>query len=279
MTTTVVDLHIHSQHSDGQHTPAELVTMARGQGLRAIAICDHDTVSGVQEAASAARGTDLEVLSGVEISVDADGWEVHILGYLVDPTCPELVEALARSRESRRERAQHVLARLRALGVSLSWDRVQELARKGAIGRPHIALAMEEAHYVATIQEAFDRYLGRGRPAYVSREKMTTRRAIELIGRAGGIPVLAHPWVNSNLLPELASLGLLGLEVYYFGYTRNMVDHLVGLAQREGLVCTGGSDYHGPDVWPDNHLGGVPVPWTCVQELRALERENCLTRD
>ncbi|MBM3187792.1 MAG: PHP domain-containing protein, partial [Chloroflexi bacterium] len=198
-----VDLHIHTRVSDGQHSAAEIVRMALKAGLQTIAITDHDAVEAVPEAIEAVQGSGLTVLSGVEISADAGSLEIHILGYLVDWEDAELARGLAASRTSRVERAGEMLARLRGLGVLLSAERVAELADGGSIGRPHIALALREAGYVSTVQEAFDRYLGQGRPAYAPRAKMTPREAIERVLAAGGVPVLAHPFGITALVPEL----------------------------------------------------------------------------
>ena len=278
MTRTVVDLHVHTTVSDGTYSPREIVLKSRELGLTTIGICDHDTIDGVPLAQEASRGTELEVIPGVEISVDASGWEVHILGYYVDHTRPALVEELTRSRKSRLQRARRMLSRLESLGVSLSWERVLQIASDGVVGRPHIAMALEEARFVESTQEAFDRYLGRGRPAYVSRAKMTTARALRLVREADGVPVLAHPWTVTRLVPDLVDQGLAGLEAYYTGYTSSMVSNLVALADEHGLVCTGGSDFHGLTVLPDSHLGGVSVPTSCVTALRLRRRAICAIR-
>ena len=277
MTRTVVDLHVHTTASDGTYSPQEIVQKSRELGLRTIGICDHDTIDGVPLAQEASCGTGLEVIPGVEISVDASGWEVHILGYYVDPTRPALMEELDRSRRSRLMRARRMLNRLESLGVSLSWERVLKIASDGVVGRPHIAMALEEARFVGSTQEAFDRYLGRGRPAYVGREKMTTARAMRLVREADGVPVLAHPWTVTRLVPELVDQGLEGLEAYYTGYSASMVSDLVSLADEHGLVCTGGSDFHGLTVLPDSHLGGVSVPISCVAALKQRSHDICAT--
>lgn len=270
-----IDLHIHTTASDGLYTPAEVVEMACAAGLRVVSICDHDTVDGLAEAFRAAEGTDLELIPGVEVSADADGLEVHILGYFVDQGNSELRTALARFRESRLQRAREMLARLEALGVPLSWDRVQELAREGTLGRVHIAEAMREARYVASSREAFERYVGHGRPAYVRRLRVSAVEAMRLIYGAGGLPVLAHPWDLLPIVPGLPAEGLAGLEVYYTGYSRAMTARLCVLAREHDLVCTGGSDFHGLALLPDNPLGGVRVPAGCVEALRRRWRLLC----
>ena len=275
--SSAVDLHIHTVFSDGLHTPSEIVERASRQGLQVIAITDHASVNGVAEAIEAAASTGLQVLPGVEISTGVEGLEAHILGYLVAHGSQDLRAALSRLRESRLARTKKILTRLNALGIALPLNRVQELARGGALGRPHVAKAMIEASFVGSSQEAFQRYLGRGRPAYVPRSKLTPVDAFQLIRRAGGLPVLAHPWGLTTLLPDLVAKGLMGLEAYYTGYSPGVTNHLVELAHRHGLVCTGGSDFHGLALLPDNRLGQVRVPIECVEALR--ERHRLLTEE
>ena len=270
--TSRIDLHIHTVFSDGLHTPTEIVEMARRKGLQVISICDHASIGGIPEAIEAAAGTRLQVIPGLEINTEADGLEAHILGYLVDQGCRELRGALSRLRDSRLERAKEMLARLRALGLALPLQRLQELAGPGALGRPHVAKAMVEAHFVGSSQEAFQRYLSPGRPAYVPRSRTTSGDALRLIRAAGGVPVLAHPWRVTSLLPDLVAKGLMGLEAYYTGYSPGMTEHLVELADKYRLVCTGGSDFHGLTLLPNNRLGQVDVPAKCVEALRNRHR-------
>lgn len=269
-----IDLHIHTVASDGLHTPTEIVSMACAKGLRIIAITDHDTISGVPEALDAARDTSLEVIPGVEISTRAaEDVEPHLLGYYVDCTSDALLDTLACFQSLRLERAKAIVLRLRHRGIDLSWERVLDLAGGKSVGRPHIARAMEDAGHVSSFREAFDGYLAEGKPAYVPRSKMIPVEAIELVVEAGGIPVLAHPWHERSLLPTLVEDGLMGLEVYYPRYTPSMTGRLKRLARRHGLICTGGSDFHGLSIAPQSRLGGVHVPKACVE---ALKRERAL---
>lgn len=269
-----VDLHIHTNASDGLHTPGEVISMSRAAGLRAIAITDHDTVDGLAEAVVAAAGTGLEVIPGVELSTEVADAEIHILGYFVNYTDPEFMARLAAFRDSRLMRARMILARLDALGISLSWEQVRELAGDGALGRPHIARAMKAARYVGSTQEAFDRYLGRGKPAYVSRFRATPAEAIHIIHQAEGLPVLAHPWEAASSLPGLIAEGLIGLEAYYANYSPEVTALLCKQAERYGLLCTGGSDFHGLALLPENRLGIASVPTECLNTLR--ERKHLL---
>ncbi len=265
--TSNVDLHIHSVFSDGLHTPAEIVAMSRQIGLRIISITDHDTVDGIAGALQAAANTELTVIPGLEISADAGKLEIHILGYLMDHTSPDLSAALARFGQARLARGQEMVSKLRAMGLRLSWERVCELAGEGVVGRPHIALALQEAGYVRSSQEAFELYLGRNKSAYVPRLKMTPQEAIALILNAHGVPVLAHPADIAFTVPDLAAAGLAGIEVYYPFYSPDTIAFLRQLAQQHHLICTGGSDFHGLGLLPDNRLGGVCVPASCVTAL------------
>jgi len=269
-----IDLHIHSTASDGQLSPAKVVHAALEIGLKAIALTDHDTTEGIAEAVAAAQGTPLEVIPGVEISADIPGSEVHILGYYLEYEQPDLRRKLAVFRDSRLDRAQRIIAKLTRMGISLDWERVKQIAGDGVVGRPHIARALLEKGYVSSTDEAFARYIGRNGPAYADRPKMSPGEAVQTIRAAGGLPVLAHPLYATSLIPELTRVGLAGLEVYYTGYDPDEIDLLLDLAWKHGLVATGGSDYHGPDVLPDNELGGVWVPQELLEDLRARHRQG-----
>ena len=271
-----LDLHLHSTASDGHFIPEQLVSMAADSGLEVIAISDHDSVEGVAPALEAAQQFPrLKVISGVEVSTDVPHGEVHILGYFMDYRDPELIGALERLRSSRRIRAQKMLAKLATLGIPIEWERVEEIAGGGSIGRPHIAQAMFERGYVFSIKEAFLKYIGREGPAYVEREKMTPEQAVELVVKAGGLPVLAHPAdidQIEELIPQLQRVGLVGIEVYYNGYPPKLRKYLASLASKYGLVASGGSDFHGLEGGNEAPLGGVEVPSECVEKLFALSK-------
>lgn len=275
----LLDLHVHTTASDGLHSPEEVVAMARRLGLEAVAITDHDTLGGLPAGLAAASAAGLSLIPGVEISTEAEGGaEVHILGYLIASNDATLAHALSRYRHARLERAQEILARLADLGLSLSWDHVLHLAEGDSVGRPHIARALLEEGYVLSVPDAFARYLGHGKPAYVPRLKVTPAQAIRLIHEAGGLAVLAHPWEVRGLLPGLVAQGLDGLEVYYTGYENEMMALLRQMALAHGLVCTGGSDFHGYEVAPGNILGGVRVPRACLTALLRRHRERAEMR-
>ena len=268
-----VDLHLHTTASDGLLTPRALVKAAAASGLRTIAITDHDTTDGVAEATAAATGLgSLTVIPGVELSTAPDPVECHMLGYFVAIAEPVMVSRLRELRLGRTDRGRAMVERLATLGLPLRWERVEQLAG-GSVGRPHIARAMVERSYVETVAEAFDRYIGKGRPAYVDRPTLTPTEAVELIHGAGGVAVVAHPL--SPLIPDLdvflrrlVAVGLDGLEVYYGDYTPAQVAELREVARRHGLIATGGSDFHGIEVLPQYVLGGTGVPSSVVAALR-----------
>jgi predicted metal-dependent phosphoesterase TrpH len=282
---TRVDLHLHTTASDGVYTPAKVVAMAARRGLRVIAITDHDSTEGLDEALAAAQKWEIELIPGVELSTDVPEGEVHILGYFVDRQDEELQDILTKIRGSRLERARKMADKLAALGVPISFEGVLKLAGKGSVGRPHVAKALVRAGHVVTVREAFDRYIGRNGPAYVERYRLTPVEAVELIRRARGLPVLAHPLVPDDngalrdlpplesFLPELCTAGLVGLEAYYTGYPPMVTQNLIGIAAKYGLIVTGGSDFHGGGVL-QAELGGVHVPWSCVERLKALHRSQ-----
>jgi predicted metal-dependent phosphoesterase TrpH len=278
--TAGIDLHIHTTASDGRFSPQQIVDKAARLGLGVVAICDHDTIDGIAPALEAARAwPQPTVIPGVEISTFAPGNEVHILGYFIDYNNPRLKTALAELRNSRQERAQTMIARLKKLNIDINWQQVQQLAGGGAVGRPHIAQVMLEKGYIKTIKEAFDKYIGLGGPAYVERRKITPLQAVALIKEASGLPVLAHPFTVKGpeaLITELKDAGLVGIEVYYNDYPKDKREILSRLAEKYDLIATGGSDYHGLDDSVETMLGGAGVPPECARRLFALAGQQGL---
>jgi predicted metal-dependent phosphoesterase TrpH len=274
---SLVDLHLHSTASDGKHQPAELIVKAAGLGLKVISLTDHDSVEGIAPAMMAAK--DYPVLTfvpGVEISTDFPDGEAHILGYFIDYKNPEFQKELEKFRDSRTGRGRRMVEKLNGLGINIDWTRVQEIAGDGAIGRPHVTQAMLEKGYIQTFEEAFDKYIGHGGPAYVAREKMTPQEAVQLILRAGGIPVLAHPFTVNDpeaMVKSLKKVGLKGVEAYYKDNTADATKATLKLAQKYGLIATGGTDYHGIS---DNEvmMGGTEVPFEAAEKLIALGRKS-----
>ncbi len=270
-----VDLHVHTVASDGICTPSEAVAIAKDKGTGILAITDHDTLDGIDEAIDQGRIRNLTVITGVEISTEDTMGQAHVLGYLFDKSAPSLNRALARFRKARQSRAVAILERLKDLGLALDWAQIQDFAQGESIGRPHIARAMQRAGYVYSVEQAFQRYLGRNQPAYISRAKMTPRQAIALILEANGVPVLAHPWDIQERIGELAAAGLAGLEVYYGGYSVCQRLQLKHLAREYGLVATGGSDFHEPEAGPEHALGAVRVPARSVPLLKERWQKIC----
>ena len=273
-----IDLHTHTTASDGTLTPSELVSLAKKTGLQAVAITDHDTIEGVQEALAAGERIGLEVVPGVEIGVNFTR-EMHILGYFIDPKNPDLARSLALLREFRDQRNPRMVEKLREMGFDITMEEVISEAGGKVIGRPHFAAVMIKKGYVADFNEAFEKYLGAGKPAYVKKDKMPPQEGIKLITGAGGIPVLAHPKylefqgdVNlEELLRELITYGLKGIEVYYTTHTPEETERYRHLAGKLGLRLTGGSDFHGNnkrDIKLGSGGGNLTVRYELLEKLK-----------
>ena len=270
---SLVDLHVHSTASDGKLIPEAIVRKAAELGLRVISLTDHDSIAGIVPALKAVKAfPGLTFIPGVEISTDLADGEAHILGYFIDYTDPALEKSLEKFRDSRFGRGRGMVEKLAALGIDIDWSRVQEIAGDGAIGRPHIARAMLEKGYITTFEEAFDKYIGHGGPAYVEREKMTPEEAVALIVRSKGLPVLAHPFTVKDpeaMVRQLKPAGLVGIEAYYKDNTAAETKATLNLAKKYGLIATGGTDYHGIGDSREIMLGGVEVPMAAAQRLIA----------
>jgi 3',5'-nucleoside bisphosphate phosphatase len=275
-----VDLHLHTTASDGQYVPAALISLARQHGLEVIAITDHDTTDGVNEAqeAASAMGSPL-VIPGIELSAEDTAGDVHVLGYHIDLHVKSFQERIAYFRDERYSRGQRIVERLAILGMPLDWERVLAIADGGAIGRPHVARTMVEAGYVESVREAFDRFLYNGGPAYVARPRLTPEEAVELIHSAAGVAVLAHPGLLADyttILDRLVAVGLDGVEVVHPANSENVRLNLRALAQQHDLIMTGGTDFHGLDVKEGVLLGSVTPPPGCVAALQARANQRRL---
>ena len=274
------DFHCHSTASDGILSPTDLVRLAYEQGVRIMALTDHDSTEGVAEARRAAESyPDFTLIPGVEMGTDIPGGEVHMLGLFLDPDDPELQDSLRRLREGRRGRGMGIVKRLQELGMDVTWEQVQRFAGVGAVGRPHVAQALLEKGHVSTIKEAFDKYIGRNGPAYVEREKMTPAEAVAAIIGLGGVPCLAHPADLENsdeILAELKAAGLAAMEVFYKDYAPATVERLGAAAHRFDLIPLGGSDYHGLHGEGEPLPGGMhsPLPDESINAVLALGRER-----
>ncbi len=271
------DLHVHSNASDGLYSPDTLLRIATERGLAAIAISDHDTTAGVESLAVSSLGPletisfgSLEVVPALEVSSEWEGRELHVLGYFVPLFESPLRPLLTKLREGRRRRLDRVLDNLAQIGLPVQKSRVLGFASGQSVGRPHIGSAMVEAGYVKTIGEAFDKYLGRGRPAYAEREHIAPAECVRAIKDSGGVPVWAHPGTTGadHLLPELVKEGLAGIEVNHPKHDPAARERYAKLAQVYDLCATGGSDFHGQPGEEDAELGSVTVHYSVIDALR-----------
>ena len=264
------DLHIHTNFSDSSLTPKEVVEDAYKNDIACIAITDHDTFQGIVPTIEAAKKYDMEVISGIELSSELNGRDVHILGYLFDHTNKVFDERLNCMQDTRVSRMQKMINKLKELGIdNIELDEVCELAETKSVGRPHLALLLKQKGWVADIKQAFDKYLAEGAAAYYPKFKQTPSEAIKLINEFGGIAVLAHPMVTGidELIPSLVRDGLRGIEVLYPGVSSNVVSFYEGIAKKHDLVVTGGSDAHGA-AKKNITVGCVKVPYDNVEKLK-----------
>jgi predicted metal-dependent phosphoesterase TrpH len=266
-----IDLHTHSRASDGEFTPSEVAERARGAGIGVWALCDHDTVAGLQEAAAAAGRAGLRLVPGIELSAFLDRKEIHLLGHFIDPahdTVREFEDLLA---AHRRQRMRQIVDRLAALGVRITEANIEKFSGGKTLGRPHVARAIVEAGAAATVKEAFDRFLGEGRPAYVGRYRLEAEEAVRLVRGAGGTTTVAHPGVSKlerHDLVRLRAAGVDGLEVIHADHVPSLREKFLRIAEELDLVPTAGSDYHGVTVSPDRKLGDVTM---AAEDLARLE--------
>jgi len=288
-----VDLHIHSTASDGSLTPFEIMDAAEKAGLSAISITDHDSVDGCRDLLHISFPLPLDFMTGVEISAAAPagmfGGSLHILGYDFDVDDAALNQRLAEQEEARNNRSPKIIHRLNQLGIPLTLEEVQLFAQGSQIGRPHIARAMVKHDIVPSIEEAFDRYIGRDGPAYVDKARLPCDQAMALIREAGGVPVLAHPGLIpvkdaaelDDLVKFLTDRGLQGIEVFYPGHTAEQVEEYRQLAARHDLLMTGGSDFHGalnPHIRLGKGTGSLFVSYTLYEQLLACPRDTARSR-
>jgi len=268
-TEKFVDLHTHTTCSDGSMTPAELVHRARQNNLQAIAVTDHDSIEGIKMASAAAQG--LEIVPGVELSATEGHTDVHILGYYFYTAHGELLEHLETFRSGRFRRAERMVKVLNELGLDITLDAVLEKAggETGSIGRPHVAQALVDSGFVGSINEAFRRYIGNDGPAYVEKHVISAADAIDLIRSAGGMAVMAHPGSTrrDELIPKFVEAGLAGLEVYHPEHSPTEQRYYRQLAEKHGLVVTGGTDYHGPREGRAD-LGDLRIPYQILSTMR-----------
>lgn len=280
-----VDLHLHTTASDGVKSPSELVRYAKSKGLRAISITDHDTIEGLEEGLTEGERLEFEVIPGIEISAEHSPGSMHLLGYFIDIHYPPLNEKLKHLQRAREERNPRMVEKLNRLGVNITYEEVVRASGGGQVGRPHFAQVLIEKGYVKSFQEAFDRYLKKGASAYVDKLRFRPSEAIRFINEAHGVVVLGHPnTLGLNGYGELETLilglvkeGLKGIEVYYPEHSSSEIALYRGLAEKHGLIMTGGTDYHGIDnesVDVGGGRGEMKLPYSMVEALKSARNRS-----
>ena len=278
-----IDLHLHTTASDGVMTPSGIVNYAKSKGLVAIAITDHDTIEGLEEGFLEGERIGLEVIPGIEVSAEHSPGSMHLLGFFIDIHDPILKERLGYLQRARAERNPKMAEKLNKLGIDITFDEVLKASGGGQVGRPHFAQVLIEKGYVRNFQEAFDRFLKKGASAYVEKMRFSAEESIQFINEANGVAVLAHPntlQLNGyseleNLILRLVKTGLRGIEAYYPEHSALEVAQYKTLAERHGLLVTGGTDYHGIEK---NGLdigvgrGEMKLPYSIVENLKAARR-------
>ena len=263
------DLHLHTHFSDGTYSPEELVAHAREKGLSAIALTDHDTVEGCARAAAACEEAGIEFVAGSELTADYKGTELHILGYFLDTQNEVLIQELSKCQTTRQERIREMVRHLNRAGVPLKAERVFAIANCQSPGRPHVARALVEDGHCSGMDEAFERFLKRGRPAWVPKRRITAADAIALIHQAGGLAVMAHPGLNrtDDVIPPVVKAGLDGIECFHTKHSTMASERYLELADRYKLLVTGGSDCHGMSK---GHplIGTIKLPYQHVELLK-----------
>lgn len=277
MKEKLADLHVHTYYSDGLFSPEKVVEISLKLGLSAVSITDHDCVEGIEAAVRAASGTDLEIIPGIELSSVIKDREVHILGYFIDKEEPVLVSRLGRMKENRLGRMKEIISCLNKNNVDISEEEVFEASRGGTIGRYHLACIMAQKGLIRTPQEAFDKYIGDGKSCVVKHKRLEYEKAIKMITKAGGVPVLAHPGTPNvdKYIPAFIAAGIRGIEVYHSKHSRREIDKYLSIADKNGLLITGGSDCHGSDS------GNTLIGTACVgnDEVGSLKQEVMKIRE
>ncbi len=283
MQEKVIDLHTHSTCSDGSMTPTQLVKHAAENGIAAIALTDHDTVSGVEEAVAAGKEYGVEVIPAIEFSVKS-ATETHILGYYIDIDNEQIKEILKEIIEKRIERNAVTACLLQKLGFDVTLEEAAALAPGGIIGRAHFARVMMNKGYVSSVKEAFEKYLSSGKPAYFGNQKLEAKTAIEAIHAAGGVAFLAHPHLVKlpddeleNFLVELKSYGLDGLEGYYTDYDEAMQNKFQAMAKKHGLEISGGTDFHAamkPHIAIGKGTGNMAIPYSVLENIKNMVKRS-----
>lgn len=267
------DLHLHTLFSDGTFTPEELVLRAQNAGLACIALTDHDSVEGCARAATACAAVKMEFITGAELTAEHRDTEVHILGYFLDPENRMLLDRIAAFQAVRQNRIGEMCAALNKLGIPLQAETVFALANCKSPGRPHVARALVKEKLIGNLDEAFEKYLKKGRPAWVPKTKMSALESVELIHQAGGLAVMAHPGLNrtDEIIPDLVAAGLDGIECFHTKHSTVMSERYLEIAEKHHLLVTGGSDCHGFSKKAPL-IGTVKLPYEHVERLYAARK-------
>ena len=267
------DLHLHTQFSDGTFTPEELVLHAQKGGLSCIALTDHDTVEGCARTAAACAAVKMEFITGAELTAEHQDTEVHIIGYFLDTQNPGLLARIATFQAVRQNRIHEMVAALNKMGIPLKVEAVFALANCRSPGRPHVARALVKEKLVGSLDEAFERFLKKNRPAWVPKTTMSALESVELIHQAGGLAVMAHPGLNHNddIIPELVDVGLDGIECFHTKHSTSMSEHYLEIAEKHDLLVTGGSDCHGYSKGRPL-IGTVRLPYDHIERLHAARK-------
>jgi 3',5'-nucleoside bisphosphate phosphatase len=268
----MIDLHSHTTASDGQHAPSVLLQMAREAGVTHLAVTDHDTVAGLAEARATAQSLGIELVHGIELSAFVNRKEVHILGHFISPEDTQLAGLSALLRTERRTRMEQMVEKMRGLGFPVSMEDVLVIAQDAQLGRPHLARVLVEKGFCLSTKEAFDRFLGDGKPAWVDRYRLLGNEAVKLIRDAGGAATLAHPFVSKVTeldVRELKDAGLAGLEVFHSDHPPAVREKMLELSRKLDLVATAGSDFHGEAVAPGRRLGTASMDARAFDTLRS----------
>ncbi len=269
------DLHLHTFFSDGTFTPEELVERAHKIGFSVIALTDHDTLEGCARAAAACAAVKMEFISGAELTAEHEDTEVHVLAYLVDTQNQTLLKRIAEFQSVRQNRIREMVAALNKQGIPLKAESVFALANCKSPGRPHVARALVKEKLIGSLDEAFEKYLKKGRPAWVPKTKMSALEAVELIHQAGGLAVMAHPGLNrtDDIIPALVAAGLDGIECFHTKHSTVMSERYLLIAEKHHLLVTGGSDCHGFSKKAPL-IGTVKLPYEHVQRLYAAKQNR-----
>jgi predicted metal-dependent phosphoesterase TrpH len=269
------DLHLHTTFSDGTYSPEELVAEAKRFSLVAIALTDHDTVEGCPRMKAACETARIEFIPATELTAEINGIELHMLGYFIDIDSPVLLEQMTHFQEGRHERIREIVARLQKMQVPLEEEDVFELANCRSPGRPHVARALIERKVCKNLDEAFERFLKKNRPAWVPKEKISAQDAIKLIHQAGGLAIVAHPGLarTEEALPALIQAGIDGIECFHTKHSQAASEYYIGLAEQHNLLVTGGSDCHGMNKGKPL-IGSIKLPYEYVRQLKARLPES-----